>query len=73
MVIIGGDLKGHVGKKCMDMTVFIWSTEGKHVLEMSTVLDMAVRNTWFKKYQVIPSEEVVSQHHIIDSDVKIKP
>ena len=61
MVIIVGDLKGHVGKKCMDMTVFIWSTEGKHVLEMSTVLDMIVCNTWFKKIdmKVIPNEEVL--------------
>ena len=74
MVITGGDLKEHVGKKCMDMTVFIWSTEGKHVLEMATVLDMTVCNTWFKKIdmKVIPSEEVVSQHHIVGSDVKIK-
>ena len=54
------------------MTVFISSTEGKHVLEMSTVLDMIVCNTWFKKIdmKVIPSEEAVYQHH---TDVKIKP
>ena len=41
---------------------------------MTTVLDMTVSNTWFKKIdmKVIPSEEVVSQHHIVGSDVKIK-
>ena len=50
------------------MTVFISSTEGKHVLEMSTVLDMIVCNTWFKKIdmKVIPSEEFVSQNQIVD-------
>ena len=75
MVIIGGDLKGHVGKNCMDMTFFIWGTNGKHVLEISTVLDMIVCNTGFKKIdmKVIPSEKVVSQHHTVDSAVKIKP
>ena len=45
MVIIGGALNGYVGKKCMDMTVFIGNTEVEHVLEMSTVLDMIVCNT----------------------------
>ena len=76
MVIINGDLKGHVRKKCMDMTLFIWGTNGKHVLEISSVLDMIVCNTGFKKIdmKVIPGkEEVVSQHHTIDSAVKIKP
>ena len=77
MVIIGGDLKGHVGNKCMDMTVFIWSTEGKHVLEMSYlewVLDMIVCDTWFKKIdmKVIPREEVGSQNHIVDVKIWCK-
>ena len=75
MVIIGGDLNGYVGKKCMDMTVFIGNTEVEHVLEMSTVLDMIVCNIWFKKIdmKVIPIEEVVSRHQIVVSDVKMKP
>ena len=77
MVITGGDLKGHVGNKCMDMTVFIWSTEGKHVLEMSYlewVLDMIVCDTWFKKIdmKVIPSEEFVSQNQIVDVKIWCK-
>ena len=70
-------LKGHVGKKYMDMTVFIWSTRGKHILEMSYlewVLDMTVCDTWFKKIdmKVIPSEEVVSQNHIVDVKILCK-
>ena len=49
MVVIGGDLNGHVEKQVDGYAVFIWNTEGEHILEVGTALDMIVRNTWFKK------------------------
>ena len=111
MVIICGDLNGHVGKDIDGYDAVhggygfgVRNTEAECILEMGTALDMVVCNTWFNKrdcriityssdacstqidyilvrnqdrklvkdVKVFFSEEVVSQHRIVVSDVKIK-
>ena len=56
MVIIGGDLNGHVGREANGYEGVhggygygIRNLEGERILEMGTALDMVVCNTWFKK------------------------
>lgn len=56
MVIIGGDLNGHVEKDVDGCDSFhgsyglgVKNTEGERVLEMGTALNIVVCNAWFKK------------------------
>ena len=58
MVIIGGDLNGHVGNNIdrYDSVHGVYgfgvkNTEGGHILELGAALDTVVCNTWFKKRQ----------------------
>ena len=56
MVIIGGDLNGHVGKEVNGYEGVhggygygIRNTEDEDILEMAAALDMVVWNIWFTK------------------------
>ena len=56
MVIIGGDLNGHVGRGANGYEGVhggcgygVRNVEGERILEMGSALDLVVCNTWFKK------------------------
>ena len=56
MVIVGGDLNGHIGRKSDGFESIHGGVgygdrnkDGEKILEFGTVLNLAVCNTWFRK------------------------